>query len=81
MPVWTQSGLSNPDGICNQPVVVVPNSRMLADGPVHYPYPIAYELLKSPTTPLLNAKAEVELTHFISASRWVTKWESLMYPR
>ncbi len=81
MPVWTQSGLSNPDGICNQPVVVVPNGRMLADGPVHYPYPIAYELLKSPTTPLLNAKAEVELTHIISASRWVTKWESLMYPR
>ncbi|WP_016957719.1 alginate lyase family protein [Catenovulum agarivorans] len=80
-PVWTQSKLDNPDGICNNPVIIKGNDDTgikLSSQTVRYPYVLGYSLLKSTDFPLLLIKNDIEKSPTVSASRWVTKWESLL---
>ncbi len=80
-PRWALSKQDHPDGVCNNPIIVTPGNPpdYLRNTAAYAGYPIAYKILSSSSQPLKAAKDHIEKDGPITASKWVTKWETLTH--
>jgi hypothetical protein len=78
---WAVSKKNNPDGVCDNPIVVQPGdpAKLLGSNFAYESYPIAYKILRSASNPLTVNKEHIELLDPVTASKWVTKWETLTH--